>query len=60
MNFGFIYLGISAISLVISILILQEIRLANQKEACKFNERLLKNLIDKIDKVIVSDKVESA
>lgn len=58
MNCGFIYLILSFVSVVISILILQEIRMANKKEACKFNERLLKNLIDKIDKVIVNDKID--
>lgn len=53
-------LGMSFIGLVFSYLILKEFKIANNKQPCKFNEKYLKSLVDKIDKVIVSDKVESA
>lgn len=53
-------LGMSFIGLVFSYLILREFKIANNKQPCKFNEKYLKSLVDKIDKVIVSDKVENA
>lgn len=58
MSYIHLSLVMSCIGLIISYLILREFKIANQKEPCKFSEKLLRDLIHKIDKVMVTDKVK--
>lgn len=57
MNCGFIYMAISMASLIVNILILMEFKVANNKQECKFTEKHLRSLVDKIDKVLTHDKI---
>ena len=59
MNFIYLDIFLTLAGLTLSYLILMEFKTANAKQPCKFNEKLLKDLIAKIDKVIVTDKVEN-
>jgi hypothetical protein len=56
MSYIIISLVMSFMGLLISYLILREFKIANQKEPCKFSEKLLRDLINKIDKALVPDK----
>jgi hypothetical protein len=58
MSYIIVSLIMSFIGLLISYLILREFKIANQKEPCKFSEKLLRDLITKIDKVMITDKVK--
>ena len=58
MSYIILSLIMSCIGLIISYLILKEFKIANQKEPCKFSEKLLRDLINKIDKVLVPDKIK--
>jgi len=53
----YISLGLELIGLCLSALILREFKIANRKEPCKISEKWLKTLVEKIDKVIISDKL---
>lgn len=58
MSYISLSLLMSFIGLIISYLILREFKTANKKQPCKFSEKLLRDLIAKIDKVLVSDKIK--
>jgi hypothetical protein len=58
MSYIIISLTMSFLGLLISYLILREFKIANQKEPCKFSEKLIRDLITKIDKVLVTDKIK--
>lgn len=56
MNYGDISLFLSAATLIVSYLILQEFKANNKKECC-MGEKSVKDLIDRLDKVLGADKV---
>lgn len=57
MNYGDLALFISAATTLICYLILQECKTTNRKDNCCLNAKSLKELIDKIDKIMGTDKV---
>ena len=56
MNYGDISLFLSTATLIVSYLILQELKSSNKKECC-MGERSVKELIERLDKVLGTDKV---
>ena len=53
----YVSLGFQLVSILLAYCILIELKISNCKEPSRNNDRYLKQLIDKIDKVIVSDKI---
>lgn len=57
MNHLYLSVCLQLTSIIILVFILYEIKVSNRKESCRNNDRYMKQLIDKIDKAIVSDKL---
>ena len=56
MNYGDISLFLSVATLIVSYLILQEFKASNRKDCC-LSDKAIRELIDRIDKVLGTDKV---